>query len=67
MLLSRYSGETDVVFGATTSGRPAAMPGVESMIGLFLNTLPLRAQLSRNTAARLVACPAKRAARGSPV
>ena len=45
VLLSRYSGEADVVFGATTSGRPAAMPGVESMIGLFLNTLPLRAQI----------------------
>jgi len=42
LLLSRYSGEDDVVFGATTSGRPAAMPGVESMIGLFLNTLPVR-------------------------
>jgi len=42
MILNRYSSETDVVFGATTSGRPATMPGVESMIGLFLNTLPLR-------------------------
>jgi amino acid adenylation domain-containing protein len=42
LLLSRYSGESDIVYGATTSGRPATMPGVESMIGLFLNTLPLR-------------------------
>ncbi|MCP4927635.1 MAG: amino acid adenylation domain-containing protein [Gammaproteobacteria bacterium] len=42
LLLSRYSGEEDIVFGATTSGRPATMPGVESMIGLFLNTLPVR-------------------------
>ncbi|MGI9290684.1 MAG: non-ribosomal peptide synthase/polyketide synthase [Gammaproteobacteria bacterium] len=42
ILLSRYSGESDIVFGATTSGRPASMPGVEKMVGLFLNTLPVR-------------------------
>ena len=45
LLLSRYSGDNDVVFGATTSGRPATMPGVGSMIGLFLNTLPVRARI----------------------
>ena len=43
MLLSRYSGEQDVLFGATSSGRPANLPGVASMVGLFLNTLPVRA------------------------
>ncbi len=48
LILNRYSGETDVVFGATTSGRPAAMPGVESMIGLFLNTLPLRVSVDND-------------------
>jgi amino acid adenylation domain-containing protein/non-ribosomal peptide synthase protein (TIGR01720 family) len=42
MLLSRYSGETDVLFGATVSGRPADLIGVEAMIGLFVNTLPVR-------------------------
>jgi surfactin family lipopeptide synthetase C len=42
LLLSRYSGETDVVFGATVSGRPADLPGAESMVGLFINTLPMR-------------------------
>ena len=42
LLLSRYSGEEDVVFGATTAGRPATLSGIESMIGLFLNTLPVR-------------------------
>lgn len=42
ILLSRYSGQSDVVFGTTVSGRPAELPGVESMIGLFINTLPLR-------------------------
>ncbi|HEV7668968.1 MAG TPA: amino acid adenylation domain-containing protein, partial [Thermoanaerobaculia bacterium] len=42
LLLARYSGESDVVFGAVTSGRPAALPGVERMVGMFLNTLPVR-------------------------
>ncbi|MEZ4868989.1 MAG: amino acid adenylation domain-containing protein [Caldilineaceae bacterium] len=44
LLLSRYSGETDVLFGATVSGRPATLRGVESMVGLFINTLPARIQ-----------------------
>src|SRR5262249_2150115 len=42
LLLSRYSGEEDVVFGTTVSGRSAPLPGIESMVGLFINTLPLR-------------------------
>ncbi|HEX2091764.1 MAG TPA: amino acid adenylation domain-containing protein, partial [Longimicrobiaceae bacterium] len=45
LLLSRYSGEEDVVFGATASGRPAGLEGVEEMVGLFINTLPVRVQL----------------------
>ena len=49
LLLSRYSGEDDVVFGSTVSGRPAALPHVEEMIGLFINTLPLRAQVEADT------------------
>ncbi|HWN42410.1 MAG TPA: condensation domain-containing protein, partial [Thermoanaerobaculia bacterium] len=44
LLLSRYSGEEDVVFGATVSGRPADLPRVESIVGLFLNTLPMRVE-----------------------
>src|SRR5215213_7226978 len=42
ILLSRYSGESDVVFGTVVSGRPAELEGVESMVGLFINTLPVR-------------------------
>lgn len=42
ILLHRYSGEQDVVFGTTVSGRPAELPGIESMVGLFINTLPMR-------------------------
>ena len=46
LLLSRYSGKEDVVFGATVSGRPPDLVGVESMVGLFINTLPMRFQVS---------------------
>lgn len=42
LLLSRYAGENDVVYGATVSGRPADLPGVETVVGLFINTLPVR-------------------------
>ncbi|HJT04352.1 MAG TPA: amino acid adenylation domain-containing protein, partial [Pseudonocardiaceae bacterium] len=42
LLLSRYSGERDVVFGTTVSGRPAELTGVESMVGMFINTIPTR-------------------------
>ncbi len=45
LLLSRYSGEDDVVFGITVSSRPATLAGSESMVGLFINTLPLRVQV----------------------
>ncbi|NEO81590.1 non-ribosomal peptide synthetase, partial [Moorena sp. SIO4G3] len=46
LLLSRYSGDLDVVFGVTVSGRSASLDGVETMVGLFINTLPLRIQVS---------------------
>ncbi|MGZ5015803.1 MAG: amino acid adenylation domain-containing protein, partial [Methylobacter sp.] len=42
LLLSRYSGESDVLFGATVSGRPADLSGIEAMVGLFINSLPIR-------------------------
>ncbi|QQQ79105.1 non-ribosomal peptide synthase/polyketide synthase [Saccharothrix sp. 6-C] len=42
VLLSRTSGQRDVVFGSTVSGRPAELPGVESIIGMFINTVPTR-------------------------
>ncbi|WP_129292551.1 non-ribosomal peptide synthetase [Streptomyces lydicus] len=45
LLLSRYGNSDDVVFGTTVSGRPAALPGVESMVGLFINTLPTRVRV----------------------
>ncbi|HUF77219.1 MAG TPA: condensation domain-containing protein, partial [Longimicrobiales bacterium] len=45
LILSRYSGERDVIFGAVTSGRPPDLEGAEHMIGLFINTLPMRARV----------------------
>ncbi|UQA94005.1 non-ribosomal peptide synthetase [Streptomyces halobius] len=45
LLLARYSGQSDVVFGATVSGRPADLPGVDSMVGMLINTLPVRVQV----------------------
>ncbi|MGY3450250.1 amino acid adenylation domain-containing protein [Bradyrhizobium sp. USDA 4353] len=46
LLLGRYSGSDDVVFGVTVSGRPETLPDVENAVGLFINTLPLRVGLS---------------------
>ena len=46
LLLGRSAGVDDVVFGATVSGRPAELPGVEEMVGLFINTLPVRLRLA---------------------
>ncbi|MFD5825058.1 amino acid adenylation domain-containing protein [Lentzea sp. NPDC060358] len=43
LALSRLTGRDDVVTGITTSGRPAEIPGVERMVGLFINTVPMRA------------------------
>ncbi len=45
VLLGRYSGNDDVVFGATVSGRPATLPGADQMVGIFINSLPLRVKL----------------------
>lgn len=45
LVLSRLTDRSDVVFGVTVSGRPPELVGVESMIGLFINTVPLRVRL----------------------
>ena len=44
-VLSRYSGESDVVFGNTVAGRPPELPGSDSMVGVFINSLPIRVQI----------------------
>ncbi|MFL6386305.1 MAG: amino acid adenylation domain-containing protein [Terriglobales bacterium] len=45
LILARYGGESDVLFGSVTSGRPPDLPSAETMIGLFINTLPLRVRV----------------------
>ncbi|MEO5875093.1 MAG: amino acid adenylation domain-containing protein [Streptosporangiaceae bacterium] len=42
LVLSAQTGSSDVIFGGVVSGRPAELPGVEQMVGLFINTLPIR-------------------------
>ncbi|WP_431955980.1 amino acid adenylation domain-containing protein [Nocardia lijiangensis] len=45
MLLAELTGATDIVFGATVSGRPADLPGAERIVGMLVNTLPVRIAL----------------------
>ncbi|MGE6738309.1 condensation domain-containing protein, partial [Streptomyces sp. NPDC059900] len=45
LVLARLARRRDVVFGATVAGRPAELPGAESMVGLLINTLPVRVRL----------------------
>src|SRR5579875_1829517 len=45
LVLASHGGSRDVVFGATVSGRPGELQGVEEMVGLFINTLPVRVQV----------------------
>ena len=42
ILLQKYNNTDDVVFGSVVSGRPAEIPDVEKMVGLFINTIPVR-------------------------
>jgi len=46
-LLHAYSGGLDVVFGVTVAGRPEDLDGFEDMVGLFINTLPMRVKIDR--------------------
>ncbi|MFL6245714.1 MAG: amino acid adenylation domain-containing protein, partial [Thermoanaerobaculia bacterium] len=45
IVIARLTGREEVLFGATVSGRPAELSGVEKMIGLFINTVPVRVHL----------------------
>lgn len=42
LALARMTGEADVLFGAVVSGRPTALDGADAMIGVFINTIPVR-------------------------
>ena len=45
VVLGRYAGSADVVLGATVTTRPSTIDGVERMVGLFLNSIPVRVQI----------------------
>ena len=49
LLLTWLTGQHDVAFGATVSGRPTEVPGADSMVGLLINTLPVRASITPET------------------
>lgn len=52
LLLARHAGREEALFGLTVSGRPASLPGAEDMVGLFINTLPLRLNCAADTSVR---------------
>ncbi|UCH95068.1 MAG: amino acid adenylation domain-containing protein, partial [Candidatus Aminicenantes bacterium] len=49
ILLQRYNNSHDIVFGTTVSGRTPLIKGIEQIVGLFINTLPLRLNAGKDT------------------
>jgi acyl carrier protein len=49
LLLSRYSGEEEVLFGSAVSGRPPALPGSDAIVGFLINTVPVRVLVPKET------------------
>ncbi len=61
VLLQKYNHCDDVVFGSVVSGRPPALSGVENMVGLFINTQPLRVRCTGDDAFSAVAAGVQQA------
>ena len=59
LALGCVTGQSDVVFGATVTGRPPEVPGIENMVGMFINTVPVRVRQQLSRAERLVAMLAR--------
>ncbi len=57
LVLAGRTGRDDVVFGTTVAGRPAEVPDVDNVIGLFLNTVPARVTLDPAEPVRRPAAP----------
>ncbi|MBE6052206.1 MAG: amino acid adenylation domain-containing protein [Clostridium sp.] len=49
ILLSKYCNSSDIVFGSVISGRSGDFEGIENMVGLFINTIPIRVNLNNET------------------
>ncbi|MGD2090925.1 MAG: amino acid adenylation domain-containing protein [Candidatus Aminicenantes bacterium] len=51
IILAKYNHkpQPDVLFGAVVSGRPAEIDGIETMVGLFINTVPVRVKYDKKT------------------
>ncbi|MCZ4516174.1 amino acid adenylation domain-containing protein [Streptomyces sp. ActVer] len=47
VLLANLTGQSDILFGATVSGRPPTVKDVDDMVGLFINTVPVRVHCER--------------------
>ncbi|MCX4967287.1 amino acid adenylation domain-containing protein [Streptomyces sp. NBC_00654] len=45
LVLRQLTGQGDVLFGMTVSGRAAEVDGVETMVGLLINTVPARVRI----------------------
>ncbi|MCU7520951.1 MAG: amino acid adenylation domain-containing protein [Ignavibacteria bacterium] len=45
LILASYTGHDDIVFGSTVSGRPTDLLNIDSTVGLFINTLPVRIKI----------------------
>ncbi|MFJ1756198.1 amino acid adenylation domain-containing protein [Kitasatospora sp. NPDC088134] len=61
VLVGAMTGRTDTVFGTTVSGRPADLPGAESMVGLFINTVPVRVRPAATATLATAAAEVQRA------
>jgi condensation domain-containing protein len=51
LVLAAGAGSDDVVFGSTLNGRPADLDGIEAMLGLFINSIPVRVRVDRQAPA----------------
>ncbi|MCP4180221.1 MAG: hypothetical protein GY756_20855, partial [bacterium] len=62
IVLSKYNGTDDVVFGSTVSGRPEEIDLIEEMVGLFINTIPVRIKADRDKSFNQLALEVQRTA-----
>ncbi|MFE7676916.1 condensation domain-containing protein, partial [Streptomyces albidoflavus] len=60
VLLARLTGRDDVVFGVAVSGRPPQVVGIEDMVGLFINTVPVRVRLDPDVSLPVVCARVQR-------